>query len=100
MSLVDADAQISLKDERKFQYALDAVRGPSPFVDSSVLEPAVKDALIWQSQKAAQQVIAEREAMVSSLEEADALMRKSGAAASWYDGYNSDIAQVCCVSVF
>ena len=97
-----AGAQISSKDERKLEYALEAVRGPSPFEDISVLEPAVEAALLWQSKRSAQQVISERESMICSLERADALMRESGAAASWFDGCNAGIAKVCgvCVGVW
>ena len=96
---VFAGAQISSKDERKLEYALDAVRGPSPFEDIAELEPAVDAALLWQSKRSAQQVMSERESMISSLERADALMRESGAAESWFNGCNSDIAKVYGVRV-
>ena len=96
---VFAGAQISSKDERKLEYALDAVRGPSPFEDIAELEPAVEAALLWQSKRSAQQVISERESMICSLERADALMRESGAAANWFNGCNAEIAKVCGVCV-
>jgi hypothetical protein len=91
----DSDAQIASKDERKLEYATDAVRGPSPFVDDSKLDPSVEEALLWQASKSAQEVIAEREAMICSLERAGALMWETGAAAGWSEGCDSDIAKVC-----
>jgi hypothetical protein len=90
-----ADVQISLKDERKLEYALEAMRGPSPFVNEEKLEPSVEEALLWQSSRSAQEVIAEREAMICSLERAGALMWETGAAVGWSEGCDSDIAKVC-----
>jgi hypothetical protein len=82
------------KDERKLDYALDAVRGPSPFVNDVVLEVAVDEALEWQASKTAEQVMDERENMICALERADKLMRESGAVSDWFDGCDKDIAKV------
>ena len=90
---------VTVADERKLQYALAAVRAPSPFVNKVELEVAIDEAWEWQAQKTAQQVMDERENMVVALERADKLMRESGAVAGWFDGCHPDIAQVLCLLV-
>ena len=101
------------KDLQKLKYALDMVEQAddgAPFAVSCALDPAVLEvgvmcscilfgyqsapcltqAIEWQAVRTAEQVIREREEMISQLELAAAEIRSSGKHSQWLEGCKSD----------
>ncbi len=94
---------------QKLRYAVDVVEhADDPFVPNEVLDPEVLEvsarvqsrtsciariaqAIEWQSQRTAAEVISQREEMISQLEFADAELRKSGKQARWFHGCDEAI---------
>ena len=65
-------------DRRKKHYAWTECAGSDPFTCESQLDRDVVEAIEWQARRTAIQVMSEREAMITKLELADQMMRKSG----------------------
>ena len=59
------------------------------------LDKLTLDALEWQRRHSPEHVMAEREAFVSSLEEAGKAMWVSGAAANWYSQSDGNVKHIC-----
>ena len=59
-----------------------------------MVEDRIREALLWQAAHSAEEVIAEREVMISRLEEANAAMWLSGHARRWYCNSHPDVAEV------
>ena len=76
------------------QYMLDAVRSSGPFQQESSLDPVLVEALEWQAERSWQDIVAQREAFISALEEADRKMRASGALERWQAGCDVGIKEV------
>ena len=85
---------LTAKDEVMLQYMLDAVRSSGPFQQESSLDPVLVEALEWQAERSWQDIVAQREAFISALEEADRKMRASGALERWQAGCDEGIKEV------
>ena len=100
-----------MEDERKLSYALEECAGADPLPCSAKAATAITmvhdrcccglllDTFSWQAIDwiAAQSSAAEverREEMISKLEEADDMMRRSGASASWFRGADAHTRRV------
>ena len=104
--------KISSDDERKLSYALGECAGADPFPCSvRATAPILKvcacccvrfcrwrisvwQAIDWISSRSGEAEMKHREDMVSKLEEADRLMRRSGACNTWFDGADEHVKQV------
>ena len=79
-----ASRRLSEDSARKLSHMQDAVGASYQFVDAALVDDLSAEALQWQGQRTAQQVIEEREAFTCALERAGAAMWASGVAGDWY----------------
>ena len=86
---------MSADDERKLDYTREAVGGVNPFAAESPLDAVVEEVFPWLAARNAEQIMAEREAMLVALEKAAKLMRCSGAGDKWFEGCDPRIRKVC-----
>lgn len=81
-------------DIKKWNYAVEALHGNDPFQEEHVVEDRIREALLWQASRTAEDVIAEREDMICALEKANAAMWQSGRASEWYRDCHPDVVEV------
>ena len=65
---------------------MEALRATYTFTVARVRQQVFSEALEWQAQRASEQIVKERESMISALERADQAMKASGKTSEWMKG--------------
>ena len=74
---------------QKYDYAVQQLNGDDPFITQEWLDKDVLDAIRWQAGLSPDEVMSQREAMISKLEEAGSKIIASGRNDSWFQGCDS-----------
>ena len=86
---------VSAADARKLEYTKAACEDPDPFGAKDRIDGDVLGALEWIQSKAPDEIMEEREAMMSSLEEANRVMRETGLCDAWFGDCDPLIKNLC-----
>ena len=76
--LTGGEAKLPEGDRRKENYAWAECDGPDPFICHEQFDKEIIEAIEWQASRSAEQVMREREEMITKLESANEMMRKTG----------------------
>ena len=91
----NSECESEMKDDnQKMAFTTKALSMDDPFVHSLSTPTDVEAALRWQAARSPEDVIREREYIITEVEKAGTVMWKSGRCADWFNGSNEQVKQV------